>query len=89
MLAGSIDRFDAVVAHLGGELLNHLLHQRVGMDRGLGAALAFGAAGFIPKSATLSQMTEALRAIRDGDAWTPPLSVSISVHISRRRTKCG
>lgn len=37
-------------------------------------ALAFGAAGFIPKSATLSQMTEALRAIRDGDAWTPPLS---------------
>ena len=22
----------------------------------------------------LSQMTEALRAIRDGDAWTPPLS---------------
>ena len=37
-------------------------------------ALAFGAAGFIPKSATLSQMTEALRAIRDGDPWTPPLS---------------
>src|SRR5690606_29642009 len=41
VLAGGIDRFDAVVAHLGGELLNHLLHQRVGMDRCLGAALAF------------------------------------------------
>ncbi|MBU1385990.1 MAG: response regulator transcription factor [Alphaproteobacteria bacterium] len=34
-------------------------------------ALAFGAAGFIPKSATLAQMIEALEAIRAGDNWAP------------------
>lgn len=34
-------------------------------------ALAFGAAGFIPKSATLEQMTEALTAVLAGDPWSP------------------
>lgn len=34
-------------------------------------ALAFGAAGFIPKSATLGEMIEALAAIRAGDVWAP------------------
>ncbi|MDI1327733.1 MAG: response regulator transcription factor [Brevundimonas sp.] len=34
-------------------------------------ALAFGAAGFIPKSATLGEMVEALAAIRSGDVWAP------------------
>lgn len=34
-------------------------------------ALAFGAAGFIPKSATLDEMVEALMAIRAGEVWAP------------------
>lgn len=34
-------------------------------------ALAFGAAGFIPKSASLEEMGEALSAILSGDAWAP------------------
>lgn len=37
----------------------------------IGRALAFGAAGFIPKSATLAEMIEALAAIRAGDIWAP------------------
>ena len=36
-------------------------------------ALAFGAAGFIPKSATLAQMIEALEAILAGDVWAPAI----------------
>jgi DNA-binding NarL/FixJ family response regulator len=36
-------------------------------------ALAFGAAGFIPKSATLNEMVEALTAILAGDGWSPPV----------------
>ncbi|MFC5342855.1 response regulator [Brevundimonas staleyi] len=36
-------------------------------------ALAFGAAGFIPKSATLQEMVEALEAILAGDNWSPPI----------------
>lgn len=34
-------------------------------------AIAFGASGFIPKSADLSAMAEALRAIAQGDIWAP------------------
>lgn len=34
-------------------------------------ALAFGASGFIPKSATLPTMVEALTRILDGDVWAP------------------
>lgn len=37
-------------------------------------ALAFGAAGFIPKSATLAQMVEALTAILAGDVWAPEVA---------------
>lgn len=33
--------------------------------------LAFGAAGFIPKSASLDTMVEAIEAILDGDTWAP------------------
>lgn len=36
-------------------------------------ALAFGAAGFIPKSATLADMIEAITAILAGDPWSPPI----------------
>lgn len=34
-------------------------------------AMAFGAAGFIPKSTPLAEMVSALTAILDGDAWIP------------------
>lgn len=34
-------------------------------------ALAFGAAGFIPKSATLAEMVDALTMIRSGEVWAP------------------
>ncbi|WP_395651613.1 response regulator [Brevundimonas sp.] len=37
-------------------------------------ALAFGAAGFIPKSASLETMAEALGSILGGDIWAPALS---------------
>lgn len=36
-------------------------------------ALDFGAAGFIPKSATLDQMAEAIGAVLEGDVWAPAL----------------
>lgn len=36
-------------------------------------ALGLGAAGFIPKSATLPQMVEAIAAILAGDNWAPDL----------------
>lgn len=36
-------------------------------------ALAFGASGFIPKSATLPVMVEALTAVLDGDVWSPEI----------------
>jgi DNA-binding NarL/FixJ family response regulator len=35
-------------------------------------ALAFGAAGFIPKSAPLDVLMEALSTVLDGGVWTPP-----------------
>lgn len=35
-------------------------------------ALEFGAAGFIPKSAPLETIAEAIRQILDGEIWTPP-----------------
>ncbi len=34
-------------------------------------AIGFGAAGFIPKSSSLSTMTDALNAIAEGDIWAP------------------
>lgn len=37
-------------------------------------ALALGAAGFIPKSAGLPQMVEAIAAILAGDSWAPDTS---------------
>ena len=36
-------------------------------------ALAYGAAGFIPKSATLQEMVQALEAILAGDTWSPQI----------------
>lgn len=36
-------------------------------------ALTFGAAGFIPKSATLTDMAEAITAVLAGDGWAPPI----------------
>lgn len=37
------------------------------------SALAFGASGFIPKSAGLPEMVEAIQAVLAGDAWAPPV----------------
>lgn len=35
-------------------------------------ALDFGASGFIPKSASIEQIGQALRAVLDGAVWVPP-----------------
>mgnify|MGYP006383545827 FL=1 len=35
----------------------------------------FGASGFIPKSSSLEQIQQAVRAVLDGDLWWPSLSV--------------
>lgn len=35
-------------------------------------ALGHGAAGYIPKSASLEAIVEALRVVLDGDTWAPP-----------------
>ncbi len=35
-------------------------------------AVAHGAAGFIPKSASLPQISEAIAAVLDGETWLPP-----------------
>ena len=40
-------------------------------------ALAFGAAGFIPKSATLEEMVAGLSAVLAGDAWFPPMDDAV------------
>jgi DNA-binding NarL/FixJ family response regulator len=34
-------------------------------------AIAHGAAGFVPKSSSVEEMVEALRAVLDGDLWVP------------------
>jgi DNA-binding NarL/FixJ family response regulator len=34
-------------------------------------SIAHGAAGFVPKSSTVEEMVEALRAVLDGDVWIP------------------
>ena len=34
-------------------------------------SIGHGAAGFVPKSSTVDQMVEALRAVLDGDTWVP------------------
>ncbi len=35
-------------------------------------AIGHGASGFIPKSASIAQIGEAIRAVLDGDTWLPP-----------------
>ncbi|WP_374469409.1 response regulator [Phenylobacterium sp.] len=40
-------------------------------DETVRRALAFGASGFIPKSASLETMVEALETVLAGDAWAP------------------
>jgi DNA-binding NarL/FixJ family response regulator len=48
-------------------------------------ALAFGAAGFIPKSALLGQMVEALRAVLAGDVAAPTIADdATSVELEQR-----
>jgi DNA-binding NarL/FixJ family response regulator len=44
-------------------------------------ALAFGAAGFIPKSATLAEMIEALETIRAGEVWAPATSTVVGTEV--------
>lgn len=39
-------------------------------------ALALGAAGFIPKSAALPEMVQAITAILDGDTWAPDVEAA-------------
>ncbi|MFT4047758.1 MAG: response regulator transcription factor [Solimonas sp.] len=41
-------------------------------------AQQFGAAGFIPKSAPIERMHEAVRAVLDGGVWFPPLTAEKS-----------
>lgn len=42
----------------------------------IGRALALGAAGFIPKSAALAEMVQALRAVLDGETWAPAIEAA-------------
>ena len=42
-------------------------------------AIAFGAAGFIPKSASVNQIGEALLTVLAGDIWTPPTTPAAAV----------
>ena len=44
--------------------------------------LDFGAAGFIPKTADLEIMREAIRRVRAGDVWTPP-DIDLSIPADR------
>lgn len=39
-------------------------------------ALAFGAAGYVPRSAPLEQFVEAIRAVIDSGQWLPPADLS-------------
>lgn len=39
-------------------------------------ALSLGAAGFIPKSAALPEMVEAIQAILDGETWAPEVEAA-------------
>ena len=41
-------------------------------DATIARALDFGAAGFIPKSAGLDLLTQAIAAVLDGQVWAPP-----------------
>nr|WP_207478659.1 response regulator transcription factor [Arenibaculum pallidiluteum] len=39
-------------------------------------AMEFGASGFVPKSAPIAQIGDAIRAVLDGEIWSPPLSAT-------------
>lgn len=47
------------------------------------AAAQLGAAGFIPKSASLDAIREGLAAVRDGDAWFPESAAGADVDLAR------
>ncbi|WP_285711695.1 response regulator transcription factor [Erythrobacter oryzae] len=47
------------------------------------AAAQLGAAGFIPKSASLEAMREGLAAVRDGDAWFPESAAGADDDLAR------
>lgn len=47
------------------------------------AANQLGAAAFIPKSAGLEQMREALAAVREGDSWFPPTEIGDDDDLAR------
>lgn len=47
-------------------------------------ALDFGASGFIPKSAGLPVLSEALTQVLEGGIWTPPQLLHASVHAGDR-----
>ncbi len=47
------------------------------------AAAQLGAAGFIPKSASLEAMREGLAAVRDGDAWFPEAAAGTDDDLAR------
>ena len=47
------------------------------------AAAQLGAAGFIPKSASLEAMREGLAAVRDGDAWFPEAAAGADDDLAR------
>jgi DNA-binding NarL/FixJ family response regulator len=47
-------------------------------------ALSFGASGFIPKSATLEAMVQALSAILAGDTWAPEVGGDVEAAVENR-----
>ncbi len=47
------------------------------------AAAQLGAAGFIPKSASLDAMREGLGAVRDGDGWFPEIGAGADDDLAR------
>jgi DNA-binding NarL/FixJ family response regulator len=40
-------------------------------------SIGYGASGFVPKSAPLGQVAEAIRAVLDGEVWLPPASATL------------
>lgn len=48
-------------------------------------ALSFGASGFIPKSASLETMSEALETVLTGEVWAPPVCTPDNDHGTSER----
>jgi DNA-binding NarL/FixJ family response regulator len=51
-------------------------------------ALAFGAAGYIPKCASREDIAAALHAVMRGDSWSPPLQQPANENDDNDKTRC-